>query len=340
MSGFMLPLSGGIDSAATACIAYSVAKRMFENRELTEVADLLAYLNTKNKPINSAQDITALILTTVYLPRTGSSSSSTEQAAAALAADIGSNHHKIPIDGMVAAALASLPKAADFISPGFSDDSDWRASLAMQNIQARTRMVLTYLAAACCDSGRGKLVLASSNADECLTGYLTKYDCSAGDLNPIGAIAKEDLKKVVLYMAKEFNLKSLETIYKAPPTAELKPLADGEIEQTDEDDMGMTYKELNLFGKLRSQNRCGPLSMYRKLMTMSDWAEKPEEAAVKTKRFFTRYAKNRHKMTVTTPSVHADNYSPDDNRHDLRPFLIDAGWQWQFQKIDELAGVK
>ena len=35
------------------------------------------------------------------------------------------------------------------------------------------------------------LVLGSANVDECLRGYLTKYDCSAADINPIGGISKQ-----------------------------------------------------------------------------------------------------------------------------------------------------
>ena len=31
------------------------------------------------------------------------------------------------------------------------------------------------------------LVLGSANVDEGLRGYLTKYDCSSADINPIGA---------------------------------------------------------------------------------------------------------------------------------------------------------
>ena len=31
------------------------------------------------------------------------------------------------------------------------------------------------------------LVLGTGNVDEGLRGYLTKYDCSSADLNPIGA---------------------------------------------------------------------------------------------------------------------------------------------------------
>ena len=43
---------------------------------------------------------------------------------------------------------------------------------------------------------------------------------------------------------------------------------------------------------------------------------------------------NRHKLTVLTPAYHAESYSPDDNRFDLRPFLYQTSWKWQFAEID------
>jgi hypothetical protein len=44
---------------------------------------------------------------------------------------------------------------------------------------------------------------------------------------------------------------------------------------------------------------------------------------------------NRHKMTTLTPALHCNDYSPDDNRFDLRPFLYPPFWQsWGFKKID------
>lgn len=43
---------------------------------------------------------------------------------------------------------------------------------------------------------------------------------------------------------------------------------------------------------------------------------------------------NRHKMTTVTPAYHAESYSPDDNRFDLRPFLYNTRWTWQFRCID------
>merc|ERR1739844_55996 len=105
-----------------------------------------------------------------------------------------------------------------------------------------------------------------------------------------------------------------------------------------EDDMGMTYAELSLYGKLRSQKKCGPYSMFCKLL--HEWCGQgqsmtPEDVADKVKLFFRFYSINRHKMTVLTPSYHAETYSPDDNRFDHRPFLYNAAWAWQFRVIDE-----
>jgi NAD+ synthase (glutamine-hydrolysing) len=57
---------------------------------------------------------------------------------------------------------------------------------------------------------------------------------------------------------------------------------------------------------------------------------------LQVKHFFTSYAINRHKTTVLTPSYHAENYSPDDNRFDHRQFLYRVTWPWQYKRIDEL----
>jgi NAD+ synthase (glutamine-hydrolysing) len=43
------------------------------------------------------------------------------------------------------------------------------------------------------------LVLGTSNIAEGLRGYLTKYDCSSADINPIGGINKTDLKAFLHY---------------------------------------------------------------------------------------------------------------------------------------------
>ena len=58
------------------------------------------------------------------------------------------------------------------------------------------------------------------------------------------------------------------------------------------------------------------------------------QVADKVKRFFSKYSLNRHKMTTLTPAYHAESYSPDDNRFDLRPFLYNTRWPWQFRCIE------
>ena len=80
---------------------------------------------------------------------------------------------------------------------------------------------------------------------------MTKYDCSSADVNPIGGISKADLKRFLVHAATHLGYPSLRAVVEAPPTAELRPLKGGEIEQTDEVDMGMTYDELGIFGRLR-----------------------------------------------------------------------------------------
>lgn len=156
----------------------------------------------------------------------------------------------------------------------------------------------------------------------CTRRYLTKYDCSSGDLNPIGGVSKGDLKMFMRFAADKFEYPTLHEIAGAPPSAELRPHdAAAEHSQLDEVEMGMTYEELGFFGRLRKIHRCGPVSMFKKLA--HEWAATctPAEVAGKVKHFFKQYAINRHKSTVLTPSYHAENYSPDDNRFDLRPFL-------------------
>lgn len=39
-----------------------------------------------------------------------------------------------------------------------------------------------------------------------LRGYMTKYDCSSADINPIGGISKTDLKRFIRFAEKKFEL--------------------------------------------------------------------------------------------------------------------------------------
>ncbi|XP_061434893.1 glutamine-dependent NAD(+) synthetase [Lethenteron reissneri] len=338
--GFFLPLSGGIDSAATACIVYSMCRLvcraalqgntqvMGDARRLLGDADYVAW---------EPERLCGLLFTTCYMG-SENSSGDTKRRASQLAAQIGSHHLGVCIDAAVQAVVSVL-RVATGLTPRFlAHGGSARENLALQNVQARVRMVLSYLFAQLGLWARGRpgglLVLGSANVDESLRGYLTKYDCSSADINPIGGISKSDLRSFVRYCEREFGITALTSILEAPPTAELEPLADGHTTQTDEEDMGMSYAELSVFGRLRKIDKCGPYSMFCKLLTA--WSQRcsPAQVAERVKHFFRSYALNRHKMTTLTPAYHAESYGPDDNRFDLRPFLYNVAWPWQFNRID------
>lgn len=157
---------------------------------------------------------------------------------------------------------------------------------------------------------------------------MTKYDCSSADINPIGGINKSDLKRTLIFLSNQLDLPILKEIAHAKPTAELRPFIEGDVQshQLDETEMGMTYDELDEYGRLRKISRSGPLSMFERLLY--NWPHlPPRQVAEKVKRFFYYYSVNRHKLTVLTPSYHAEAYGTDDNRFDLRQFLYDSKWE-------------
>ncbi|XP_041973057.1 glutamine-dependent NAD(+) synthetase [Aricia agestis] len=339
--GFFLPLSGGVDSTSTACIVYSMCTQICEavqkgdNQVLFDVRKILCQ---SDYAPSDPMELCNRLLVTCYMA-TENSSQETKQRASQLASEIGSYHFPVVIDSAVSAVLGIFTAATGLVPKFRAQGGCPRQNLALQNIQARLRMVVSYLLAQLMLWARGRpgglLVLGSSNVDEALRGYVTKYDCSSADVNPIGGISKTDLKAFLVYAKNRFFLPSLSEILGAPPTAELEPLAGGQVAQTDEADMGMTYAELAEFGRLRKTLNCGPYSMFQKLAHA--WAGKctPHEVGEKVKHFFRCYAINRHKSTVLTPACHAEAYAPDDNRFDHRPFLYRVHWNWQFRCIDD-----
>ncbi|XP_041741152.1 glutamine-dependent NAD(+) synthetase [Coregonus clupeaformis] len=339
-AGFLLPLSGGVDSSSTACIVYSMcvlvcqAVRDGNSQVLEDVQRVVS--DVSYTPLDP-RELCGRIFTTCYMA-SENSSEGTRNRAKELAAQVGSSHINLNIDMAVKGMLGIFSMVTGKCPQFRANGGSTRENLALQNVQARIRMILAYLFAQLSQWAEGKpgglLVLGSANVDESLTGYFTKYDCSSADINPIGGISKTDLKSFLQYCVEQFQLTALRSIMAAPPTAELEPLTDGQVSQTDESDMGMTYSELSVIGRLRKISKCGPYSMFCKLIHTWREALSPLQVAAKVKHFFQMYSVNRHKMTTVTPSYHAESYGPDDNRFDLRPFLYNTRWSWQFRAID------
>jgi NAD+ synthase (glutamine-hydrolysing) len=347
-----------LQSAAVAALVGVMCVRLAEAVRAGNAAvlrDLRAVLGDETYTPRDARELCSQLFLTCYMP-SQHSSPETRERARLVAEQIGARHVEAPIDAAVEALLASAQTALVSQRPRFArhGGSD-RENLALQNVQARIRMarsrspfplrlcervtrrqVLGYVLAQLGPWSRGRrsslLVLSSANVDEALRGYLTKYDCSSGDLNPIGAISKRDLRSFLLWAAREYGWSALEQIVRAPPTAELEP-RDATYQQTDEADMGFTYDELSVLGRLRKIAICAPVSMFERLLALWPMMS-PAEIADKVKRFFFYYSINRHKLTTLTPAYHAEAYSPDDNRYDLRPFLYNVRWSWQFRAID------
>ncbi|PHJ23004.1 glutamine-dependent nad(+) synthetase, partial [Cystoisospora suis] len=367
--GFFLPLSGGADSASVAVIAFFMCRIVMKNvREgneqvISDVERILRKKRTLSDFPTDDKELCHALLHTCYMG-SAQSSTNTRRLAASLANEIGSYHLAVDIDTITSAFIRVFSTIAGFIPRFRLFGGSYTEDLALQNIQARSRMVLGYFIAQLLplvrnagagtggggrDSGGngddagekreqeeeernrtrrsfrdqvddGKeermddgaedgdeekknqrntssfsyyqrkreerrkassggggylLVLGTANVDEGLRGYFTKYDASSADLNPIGSIAKLDLKAFLLWASRNANFGStvLEEIVGMPPTAELRPAdPEGGVQQTDEEEMGMTYEELGWFGRLRKLSRCGPVSMFRRLLDA--WRER------------------------------------------------------------------
>lgn len=340
--GFFLPLSGGSDSTAVTALAGVMCDLIMKALEEEKgynlkviKDDLIRILGEIPK---SRRDLSYKLMHAAYM-YTENSTEETRSRARRVADDVGVHFSEININEIVSTFVRTFQRISGGSEPKFVINGGNRTTdLALQNIQARTRMIMSYCMGqlySWTERNNGYLlVLGAANIEEGLTGYMTKYDCSSADLNPIGGISKVDLKRFLLWAAEKYNYESLKDVAFAPPTAELQPLAkDQELVQTDEADLGLSYRELGIFARYRKCNHCGPLFMFKRLGMQS--GVDPVEIAQKIKRFHALYGRNRHKLSVVTPSIHIDSYSADDNRYDLRPILYNPSWPLQFEAIDE-----
>ena len=115
----------------------------------------------------------------------------------------------------------------DFIK-GF-EKLEWQSKIAKMNTSSRIRAVILYHYA----NTHNALVIGTSNKTEIMLGYFTKYGDGAVDIEVIGDLFKTDELELARY------LKIPEKIIKKTPTAELYH------GQTDEEELGASYKEID-----------------------------------------------------------------------------------------------
>lgn len=103
-------------------------------------------------------------------------------------------------------------------------------NLANANIKPRLRMTALYFYG----QTKGKsLIAGTSNRAELAIGYFTKYGDGAADFEPLASLYKQEVRKLAKI------LRIPERIITKPPSAGLW------VGQTDEDEIGLTYGELD-----------------------------------------------------------------------------------------------
>lgn len=204
-----------------AALTKDSLRKGFTPRDIAAEISSNTIVATDSKLVAIANELGYQVMHTLYMG-TCNSSTNTQDRSKRLANSIHSYHNTLFIDDVVNALLKTFTlltgKTPKYQSQGGTASED----LALQNIQARLRMVMAYLCAQLFPWLRGNkgflLVLGSANVDEALRGYMTKYDCSSADVNPIGGMSKGDLKKMLLWVSEVYQLPVLKEVANAAPT--------------------------------------------------------------------------------------------------------------------------
>ena len=134
------------------------------------------------------------------------------------------NHAKLVIEDL--GINSKTIEITDMIDAYFKNEKD-ASSLRMGNKMARERMSILFDYS----SKENALVVGTSNKTEIYLGYSTQFGDSACALNPIGDLYKTNIWDLSRYLKIPNEL------------IEKKPSADLWEGQTDEQEMGLTYKE-------------------------------------------------------------------------------------------------
>jgi NAD+ synthase len=142
-----------------------------------------------------------------------------EQDAMAVAEKFAIRTHKIALDSVYDSLVQILS----------SSMSTPLSKLTQANLKARLRMITLYSHA----NQLGYIVVGSGNRSELATGYFTKYGDSGVDILPLGNLVKAQVRELASHLGIP------EGIIAKPPSAGLWQ------GQTDEGEMGLTYREID-----------------------------------------------------------------------------------------------
>ncbi|GIV23782.1 MAG: NAD(+) synthase [Bacteroidia bacterium] len=284
--GFVVSLSGGLDSAACAVLAH-LALRWAKERLPTETyQQFLAYMQGESPQVYS------------FYQATAQSSAETFRRAQALAEEVGLPFYRWEVQDIVE---AYEKKVEGWLGRPLSWEKD---DIARQNLQARARVPGIWMTA----NLLGALLLTTSNRSELAVGYSTMDGDSAGGLAPIGGVAKADLREWGLWAADQFGWPTLREIAWATPTAELRPGG-----QADEEDL-MPYPVLAELERLWVRQGVAPATLRAHLAARGlppQWADK----------FLRLFRLSQWKRERTAPAFHVDGHDLDPRSFARLPIL-------------------
>ncbi len=140
----------------------------------------------------------------------------------------------IDLTNVAEAVFSAMPSEETLYGEIFNEEipegSDARLQLARANVRPRSRMITNYYMA---NLSRG-MVVGTGNKTEYMIGYFTKYGDGGVDLAPLVDLYKFEVRAV----ARAIGVP--ESVITRPPSA---GLWEG---QTDEDEIGITYNDLDI----------------------------------------------------------------------------------------------
>jgi len=317
LKGFVVSLSGGADSSTVASL---VALMAFFAAEELGFETLKTRLGVEHG-IGSFPELMRSILLCVY-QASSNSSETTRRAAAEVSKALGAEFVELDISSLVAQYTALGETALGRKLEWSSDD------IALQNIQARTRAPSAWLLA----NLRQALLLVTSNRSEAAVGYATMDGDTAGSLSPLGGIDKAFIRNWLRWMESHgpqeaFPLPALSYVNSQEPTAELRPAASG---QTDESDL-MPYEFLDLVERAALLDRQSPLEIYKR-MRAEHPGYSPHDLVRWIEKFFILWCRNQWKRERYAPSFHLDDESLDPKTWCRFP-ILSGGYQSELAEL-------
>jgi NAD+ synthase (glutamine-hydrolysing) len=233
--GFVVSASGGADSSAVACLVALAVRLAAGELSVVEAARRLGLPAPDAVADDTIRRLVTATLTCVY-QSTANSGDVTRSAARGLAEALGAAFHEFDIEAIVRDYKAIVSRA---IGRPLSWDHD---DVALQNIQARVRSPGVWMIA----NITGALLVSTSNRSEAAVGYATMDGDTSGGIAPLAGIDKAYLRRWLRWLEHGGPegvgpIPALAAVNVQAPTAELRPAASG---QTDESDL-MPYDVLD-----------------------------------------------------------------------------------------------